>query len=1194
MGAEDLLRGARALSALLTAFALSIPSPALANGRDGTVNQAKERRQTPGLLKPRRLTVGDQNHFMGVLGPGGRYLYYVTDEYKSYDIFIQSPIDSAGQPLFEAFGDVVWPAISPDGRELAYIRYETEAQGDACRRRIRSDGRVRNKREDCHATDEADLQIHWRNDGRLGVLLREELHGNLVLLDGVFEKDPERKEANVVGLALSHDERWVAYVPLVRRRDEIGVSFSSQISTEGIRIRRTSEGAEEFGYEPKLPGVSGYPVFSPDDSYLYFSQFVNDTNEDGIIDGDDNGVLFRVPFRGDAEKPEFGQPRQLTNARWNCHYPSVQDTSMALTCAIGRNLHIYLLPPSGAVPADWSQERIAAEAESVRDAWSELLLRQHLLVGARDDLERAAQLRALTKLHLDLREYEAAMYYGEQRTELLRAAGVTDRWSELMILLAKHQRADKALSRGRLSEEYIEESIRLAEEVSSIDTDRSPDAAVLQSLLLSKIESDSGDKAAAERLLERVDLAAVQDETVIDLAFQQFDHFYGLLADYEKRLARLKEVALHPAPSVTESLRHCKSFVDLLQRGQPRDARVPRLIDARRTVPDQSHLALALDVEIALEQLTEENAKAVEEQLVRLYSATNNAHVRRYLVVSALRAAHGRGVPSLEQALLERWVESIEQDDPERKTSAALYELVVLERAYGAFAKGDMETAARYFDKARGATDSLAGHVGWIEAQLRLGSKNPQALDQSKGGKKRARHAVSESEATRQFVQAYLLARDLGSIESNKDLERTVERAQTMLEAAIEEDPNQPLEHLLLAHALHHRGMRLGRRDDTALAVRHYLLALDLAQKQPRVRASAHAGMALAQASLGNHRRALEDYEARLQLPTLSAKEEIGLLVEYARSLFHVNQQSKAIEALRGALELMHQDGETAAVGEATGHPTEGLERYEPLVLDRLALYELDARQIEHSMETHARLQRSLQSHPEADSAVNEVKTWARLSAAHLAGGDPKTALGFATKGQERLSTADPLRPKDIDRRIRPVTHEFVYDEQQLRILLAGLEANAARETGDWQQAGASLLIRKAALEERYERQQVDEDALELALTSLRLAEVAQKQGELEQTTRYLEDGLAYTDRHAGSTGSDVSEVGFHLLRAYAELHFSGGVDLASYQRDLEQDLLRYYLFLSEVRNPHWEAERIRFEIYLSLLRMEKAPAPEP
>ena len=112
---------------------------------------------------------------------------------------------------------------------------------------------------------------------------------------------------------------------------------------------------------------------------------------------------------------------------------------------------------------------------------------------------------------------------------------------------------------------------------------------------------------------------------------------------------------------------------------------------------------------------------------------------------------------------------------------------------------------------------------------------------------------------------------------------------------------------------------------------------------------------------------------------------------------------------------------------------------------------------------------------------------------------------------------------------------------------------------------------------------------LDLAKTCLRLAEVAQREGDLEQTKRYLEEGLAHAERHAENTGSDVSDIGFHLVRAYAELHFEGGVDLASYQRDLEQDLLRYYLFLSDVRNPKWEKERKRFEIFLSLLRMEKS-----
>ena len=371
--------------------------------------------------------------------------------------------------------------------------------------------------------------------------------------------------------------------------------------------------------------------------------------------------------------------------------------------------------------------------------------------------------------------------------------------------------------------------------------------------------------------------------------------------------------------------------------------------------------------------------------------------------------------------------------------------------------------------------------------------------------------------------------------------------------------------------------MRVGSRDDVSTAVRHYWLAEDLAGRRPRVRASAHAGMAFAQASLGNHRRALEDYEARLELPFTSKEEEVALLVGYARSLFHVNDNPKAIRALQWA----------RAVVESTGE----LDRYEPLIIDRLALYQLDAGRIEDTRATHLELQRSLQSHPEADSTINEVKARARLSAAHLAAERPEEGLRFATDGRQQLASADPLRPKDIDRRIRPVTHEFVYEADQLTALLAGLEATAALQLDELTVAHEALEARKERLERRYQDDEVDELLLELAHTCLRLAEVESKQGNLEQTRLYLEEGLGYTDRHTESTGTDVTEVGFHLLRAYAELHFDGGIPLASYNRDLEQDLLHYYAFLSTVRNPKWETERIRLEIFLSLLRMETQSA---
>lgn len=1173
MGAEGLRNTLSRLVVVVVAMALAWPAvTARAKRKNRKLAASVSKSTTQGIIRPRRVTIGDHNHFMGVLGPGARYLYYVTDEHNSYDLFVQSPVTSSGKPLFEAFGDIVWPAIRPGGREVAYIRYETESRGDACRRRIRDNGKARNDRQDCHETDEADLQIYWRHDGRLGILLREELHGDHVLLDGAFDRHPERREANVVGFALSPDDRWVAYVPLSRLRDDVGVSFSNQISTEGIRVRRALPDAEAFSYDPDLPGVSAYPSFSPDGAFLYFSQFLNDTNRDGTINGDDNSVVFRAPFAADDETATLGAPEQLTNARWNCHYPSVRSEVMALTCGIQGNLHIYLLPPSGAVPATWDEARIRAQAERVHSPWNQLLLRQHLLARASNAAERAKQLKALTRVHLGLREYEAAIHYAERRQHLLAEAQTPDPWSELMILYARHRRADRGLSKGVLSEQYVRESLAAGAAAESIDPTQSEDVAALRSLVLGRIRSDAGDKRGAAELFASVDLVGVQDETIIDFAHVELDHFYGLLADYDARLRRCKEVARHPASSVTQSLRHARAFLDLLQRGRPLDDRLDRLREARQSVPDGSRLAMALDLEITLHHLTVENAAEVEEQFVRLYSATDNAHVRRYLVVSALRAAQRQGVESFQQSLTERWVQSVDVNDPERQTSARLYELVVMERAYTAFSAGDFETATEYFDRARRATGSPAGHAGWIESQLAQGATDV-AESYKRYFKKGGDGAPAvHAPGTEEFVAAYLLSRDLGAIESNDTLSKRVDQATELLQRAIEQDPHQAVVHLLLAHALHHRGMRTGEREDVSAAVRHYFLAEDLAARRPRVRASVHSGMAFAQASLGNHRRALQDYEARFELPFVTREQELALLLGYARSLFHVNQRTKAIRALVWARALVAS--------------TDDLADYEPLVLDRLALYQLDAGKIDDSRATHLELQKSLREHPEVDTSINEVKTYARLSAAHLAAKTPDDGLRFATAGRDELAAADPLRPDGVDRRLRPVTHEFSYDSDELSALLAGLEANAARQLDELGVAHDALRARKDLLAARYQEEEVDELLLELAHTCLRLADVEAKRGDLEQTRHDLEEGLGYVDRHAQSTGSDVSEVGFHLLRAYADLHFDAGVPLTDYTRELEQDLLRYYSFLSKVRNPKWETERIRLEIYLALLRM--------
>src|SRR6185437_152732 len=114
-----------------------------------------------------------------------------------------------------------------------------------------------------------------------------------------------------------------------------------------------------------LPGASAFPAFSADGKWLYFTQFLNDTNVDGVIDGNDNGVVFRAPLeqgRVDAARAE-----QLTSAEWNCQYPAPAAKELVVTCLFeGPKLHVYSLPLDGAVPPAWPRERLDDELTAAR------------------------------------------------------------------------------------------------------------------------------------------------------------------------------------------------------------------------------------------------------------------------------------------------------------------------------------------------------------------------------------------------------------------------------------------------------------------------------------------------------------------------------------------------------------------------------------------------------------------------------------------------------------------------------------------------------------------------------------------------------------------------------------------------------------------------------------------------------------
>src|SRR5262249_36201861 len=89
-----------------------------------------------GLAMPDRLTAGTGHQYLGAEAPGGRELYFASDQASTTQIFVQDLQTGVPQLAFDELADATWPRPSPDGHHLLYISYREDAAGDVCVRTI--------------------------------------------------------------------------------------------------------------------------------------------------------------------------------------------------------------------------------------------------------------------------------------------------------------------------------------------------------------------------------------------------------------------------------------------------------------------------------------------------------------------------------------------------------------------------------------------------------------------------------------------------------------------------------------------------------------------------------------------------------------------------------------------------------------------------------------------------------------------------------------------------------------------------------------------------------------------------------------------------------------------------------------------------------------------------------------------------
>src|SRR5690606_6732016 len=218
----------------------------------------------------------------------------------------------------------------------------------------------------------------------------------------------------------------------------------------------------------------------------------------------------------------------------------------------------------------------------------------------------------------------------------------------------------------------------------------SPAVDALARLATSKIQDDIGDKATAPATFRAIELGALRGPLAISLAPRRAERRYRLRAERSALLKSYRTFADREALDVSRRLVYAERFKDELLRGRSRADRAAAL-DAQlaRTDPE-GELGLLLQVEKELLPLDDATQESVRARLFELYQDNKDPERRRAMVLSVLRTAARAGNEYLSYQFVTSWASSVRRASPERKYAEALYDSIVLERAYGEGRQGKL------------------------------------------------------------------------------------------------------------------------------------------------------------------------------------------------------------------------------------------------------------------------------------------------------------------------------------------------------------------------------------------------------------------------------------------------------------------------------------------------------------------------
>jgi len=296
----------------------------------------------------------------GDISADGKYFFYASNEASgNYDIYLRSMTDITTVRVTDHPSKDISPVISPDGKELAFVSFRTDPEGDIFVRNI-SPGKLIKEKSDStsfslpgedsvklkNLTEEKtpsgvvraikDYSPVWSSDGEnIAFTSEREGEANVWIMDRNGKNKRRLTKNGGVYPSFSGDGKSILYV-----------SYKDSYNGEVYKMDLAS------GKETRLTrndNIKLYPSFSGKN--IIYTSIESDTNRNGKLDLNDRAIIRFKNISKNVSYPLTRKSRSSLKAKWLPVLKTPDFNGVIIFSSLEKdNINLNLLPETGIIP----------------------------------------------------------------------------------------------------------------------------------------------------------------------------------------------------------------------------------------------------------------------------------------------------------------------------------------------------------------------------------------------------------------------------------------------------------------------------------------------------------------------------------------------------------------------------------------------------------------------------------------------------------------------------------------------------------------------------------------------------------------------------------------------------------------------------------------------------------------------------